>query len=53
MIEKLSATAHNNSGTHEGCATSKPTVNITKKANYDKTRRTMGGNEANDTEDCA
>ena len=49
MIEKLSATAHNNSGTHEGCATSKPTVNITKKANYDK----MGGNEANDTEDCA
>ena len=51
----LSATAHNNSGTHEGGATSKPTVNITKKAkaNYDKTLRTMGGNEANDTEDCA
>ena len=53
MIEKLSATAHNNGGTHEGCATSKPTVNITKKEYYDKTRRTMGGNEANDTEDCA
>ena len=50
---KLSATAHNNSGTHEGYATSKPAVGITKKANYDKTCRTIGGNEANGTEDCA
>ena len=46
---KLSATAHNNSGTHEGYATSKPAVGITKKANFDK----MGGNKANDTEECA
>ena len=38
---------------HDNGATPRPTRNNTKKADHDKTHRTISGNGANEPEDCA